>query len=176
MNKDLNQVTSYLDDVLVFDSDPIAHVQTIRSLFERLREHNIKLCPSKARLVSADANFLGHSISPADLRPKAEKAAALINMPIPTDIKQVRALMGGINCYRKIVPDLSKRLRPINSLLRKGVKFAFTPALENWCEKSWRRLRLREFWFSPIRTLLLTGHVRSTCTACLLYTSPSPRD
>ena len=49
---------------------------------------------------------------------------------MPTDVKQVRALMGGINYYRKILPDLSKRLRPINSLPRKGVKFAFTPAME----------------------------------------------
>ena len=28
----LKQVEAYLDDVIVFDSDPIAHVQTIRSL------------------------------------------------------------------------------------------------------------------------------------------------
>ena len=89
--KGLKQVAAYLDDVIVFDSDPIAHVQTIRSLFERLREHNIKLCPSKARLVSADANFLGHSISPAGLRPNAEKVSALIDVPMPTDVKQVRA-------------------------------------------------------------------------------------
>ena len=67
--KDLKQVAAYLDDVIVFDSDPIAHVQTIRSLFERLRKHNLKLSPSKARLGDADANFLGHSISPAGLRP-----------------------------------------------------------------------------------------------------------
>ena len=42
---------------------------------------------------------------------------------MPTDVKQVRALLGGINHYRNFLPDLSKRLRPINSLLRKGVKF-----------------------------------------------------
>ena len=38
--------------------------------------------------------------------------------------------MGGINYCRNFLPDLSKRLRPINSLLWKGVKFAFTPAIE----------------------------------------------
>ena len=92
--KDLKQMAAYLDDVIVFDSDPIVHVQTIRSLFERLRKHNLKLFPSKARLGATDANFLGHSISPAGLRPKAENVSALINMPMPTDVKQVRALMG----------------------------------------------------------------------------------
>ena len=78
-----------------------------------------------------DADFLGHSISPAGLRPNAENVSALVNMPIPTDVKQVRALMGCINYYRIFLHDLSKRLRPINSLVRNGVKFAFTPAMES---------------------------------------------
>ena len=46
------------------------------------------------------------------------------------DVKQLRALMAGANYYRKKLPDLSKRLCPINSLLRKGDKFLFTPAME----------------------------------------------
>ena len=95
-----------------------------------VRKHNIKISPSKARLDATDVKFLGHSISPAGLRPNAEKVSALISMPMSTDVKQVRALMGGINYYRKVLPDLSKRLRPINSLPWKGVKFAFTPAME----------------------------------------------
>ena len=56
------------------------------------------------------------------------KVSGLTNMPMPTDVKQVRALMGGINYHRIFLPKLSKRLRPINAFLRKGVKF--TPAME----------------------------------------------
>ena len=48
--KGLKQVAAYLDDVIVFDSDPIAHVQTIRSLFKRLREHNLKLSPPEGAI------------------------------------------------------------------------------------------------------------------------------
>ena len=128
--KGLKQDGAYLDDVNVFDSDPIAHVQTIRSPFERLREHNLKLSPSKARLGATDANFLGHSISPADLRQNAEDVSALINISMTTDVKQVHALMCGVNYHGIFLPDLSKRLRPINSLLWRGVAFAFTSAIE----------------------------------------------
>ena len=81
----------------MFDSDPVAHVRRIRSLIERRRTRNLKFPPSKARLGATDANFLGHSISPAGLRPNSEKVSALTNVPMPTDVKQVRALMGGIN-------------------------------------------------------------------------------
>ena len=104
--KDRNLVAAYLTDVSVFDSDPIAHIQTIRSLFERLRKHNLKLSPSKARLGTTDASFLGHSISPAGLRPNA-KETALANMPMPKDVKQVRAIVGGINL---ILPHFFARL------------------------------------------------------------------
>ena len=44
---DLEQVAAYLGDVIVFDSDPTAHVKTIRALFERLRKHNLKVCPRR---------------------------------------------------------------------------------------------------------------------------------
>ena len=75
---------------------------------------------------ATDTNLLGHSISPAGLRPSAEKVYALANMTMPKDVKQIRALMGGINYYHIFFPDLSKRLRPINAFLRMGVEFLFT--------------------------------------------------
>ena len=49
---------------------------------------------------------------------------------MPRDPKQVRALLGGVGYYRKFLRDLSKLIRLITSLLRKGVKFEFTPAIE----------------------------------------------
>ena len=80
MIKGLKQVAAYLDDVIVFDSDPVVNVRTIRSLFERLRKHNLMLSPSNAPFDATNASFLGHSISPAGLRPNAEKVSALTNM------------------------------------------------------------------------------------------------
>ena len=130
VTKDMKQVAAYLDDVIVFDSDPVEHVRTIRSLFERLRKHNLNISPSKTRLGATDANVLGHSISPEGLRSNAEKVSAWTNMPMPTSAKQVRAIMVGVNYYCNFLHDLLKRLRPITALRRKGVKFAFTPAME----------------------------------------------
>ena len=69
----LGKVAAYLDDAIVFDSDPTAHAKTNRALFERLRTHNLKLSRSKARLGTTDDYFLGHSMSTAGVRPNAEK-------------------------------------------------------------------------------------------------------
>ena len=128
--KGLGQVAAYLNDVIVFDSDPTAHVENIRALFERLRKHNLKFSPSKARLGATDTDVLGHSISPAGVGPNVDRKSALTKMPMPRDLKQVRALPGGVGYYRKFLRVLSKRIRPITSLLRKGVKFELTPSME----------------------------------------------
>ena len=125
-----NELGTYLDDVIVFDSDPTAHLENMRALFESLRRHNLKFSPSKARLGATDADFVGNSISPDGVRPDADKISALTKMPMPRDLKQVSALLGGVGYYRKFLRDLSKWTRPITSLLRKGVKFEFTPAIE----------------------------------------------
>ena len=117
---------AYLDDALVFDSDPTVQAKTLRTLFERLWT---KLSPSKAHPGATDADFLSHSISPAGVRSDAEKVSALIRMPMPRDLKQARAWLGGVGYYRKFLRGLSKHICPITSLLRKGVEFDFTAAI-----------------------------------------------
>ena len=85
--KGLAQVAAYLDDVILFDSDPTAHVKRIRTFFERLRKQNMKLSPSKARLDASNANFLGPFISPAHIRPYAERVLALMKRPMAKNLK-----------------------------------------------------------------------------------------
>ena len=94
--KGLDRVAAYLDDVMVFDPDPATHVDNIRSLFERLGKHNLKLSPYKAKLGATDADFLGHNISSCGVSSNADKVADVTLMPMPTTVKQLRSLLGGL--------------------------------------------------------------------------------
>ena len=146
--KGLKQVAAYLDDVIVFDSDPTAHVQNMRALFKRLRNNNLTFSPLKARLGATDADVFSHPISHAGVRPNADKISAFTKMPTPRDLKQVRALLGGVGYYHKFLRDLSKRIHPIISLLKKGVKFEFTPAMEVIVREILADLLPHPFWSS----------------------------
>ena len=128
--KGLANVAAYLDDVIVFDPDPSAHVPTITGPFKQLRKHNLKRSPSKAKIGATVADFSSHTISPAGIRPNASKVAALTKMPMPSDLKQLRSLLGGLSYYRNFLADMAKRTRPITSLRKQGVKFVFTPSME----------------------------------------------
>ena len=50
---------------------------------------------------------------------------------MPTGIKQLRSLLGGLSYYRKFLPNMARHIRPITALLKKGVAFDFTFAMED---------------------------------------------
>ena len=50
---------------------------------------------------------------------------------MPSDIKQLRSLLGGLSYYREFLPDMARHIRPITALLKKGAKFDFNPDMED---------------------------------------------
>lgn len=98
----------FLDDVIVFDLDPASYVETIRGLFLHLRQHNLKLSPTKSQMGWTAAAFLGPTISPSGVNSNAEQVAPLVNMPIPREVKQLRSLLDGLSVDRKFQPNLAK--------------------------------------------------------------------
>ena len=121
----------YLDDAIGSDDCPIHHVATLATFFTCLRLHKLNLSPDKSRIGAARVEFLGHVISADGVRPNDDRVAALTRMPMPTDIKQLRSLLGGLSYYRKFLPNMARRIRPITALLKKGVALDFTSTIED---------------------------------------------
>ena len=96
-------VTAGLDNILMYldaigpDDCPLHHVAPLATFFARLRLHKLKLSPDKSRISAARVDFLGHVILADGVRPNDARGAALARMPMPTDIKQLRSLLGGLS-------------------------------------------------------------------------------
>ena len=88
---------------------------------------NLKLATSKALLDAAEIIFLGHKISLKGVRPDPGKVEATKEMSMPQDVSRLRSLLGALSYYGLQLPKMAARTRPLNSLLRKGVKFEFSP-------------------------------------------------
>ena len=58
-----------------------------------------------------------------------KKVEALIKIPMPEDLKQLRSLLRGLSYCRKFLRDMANWIRPIASLLKQDVTFVFTPAM-----------------------------------------------
>ena len=163
--KGLANVATYLDDVIVFDSDPSVHVHTITGLFKHLRKHSLKLSVSKAKIGATDADFLDPTISPAGIRPNASKVAALTKTPMSADVKQLRSLFGGLTYHGKTLADMAKRIRPTTSLLKHGLKFVSSPSTETIVKTLLEALSAPPFWST------LTGARSPTTPALSSFTA-----
>ena len=121
----LDNIRMYLDDTIGSDDCPLHHEATLATFFARLRLHKLKLSPDKSRIGAARVDFLGYIISVDGVRPNDDRIAALTRMPMPTDIKQLRSLLGGLSYYRKFLPNMACHIRPITALLEKGRRVRF---------------------------------------------------
>ena len=133
-------VTAGLDSILMYldaigpDDCPLHHVATFATFFARLRLRKLKLSPDKSRISAARVDFLGHVILADGVRPNDARVAALVRMPMPMDIKQLRSLLGGLSYYHKFLPNMAYHTRPVTALLKKGV-FTDHQCLQQICKK-----------------------------------------
>ncbi len=52
---------SYLDDVLTFHQDTLAHLERLWEVFEAHRQDGIRLKPAKTKLFKSKVNYLGNA-------------------------------------------------------------------------------------------------------------------
>ena len=119
----------YLDGAIGSDDCPLHHVASLATFFARLRLHKLKLSTDKSWIGAARVDFLGHILSADGVR-NDDRIAALTRMPMLTDIKQLRSLLGGLSYYRKFLPNMARHIRT-TALLKKGAAFDFTSAMED---------------------------------------------
>ena len=62
-------------------------------------------------------NYLGHHINATGIKPIADKVQAIVNFPKPSNMRQLRRLIGMIAFYKKFIPNCSEIARPILALL-----------------------------------------------------------
>ena len=110
----------YLDDIIVFSQTFEDHVDNVRRVLRRLREHGIKLKPSKCSLFKRKVKFLGRLVS-ADgycMDPDNTKAVTSLADKKPTTVGEVRQLIGLLSYYRRFIPKFSVIASPLYELLQ----------------------------------------------------------
>lgn len=109
----------YLDDVLCYSKSFSNHVDHLQNVFSKMREHGIKLRPTKCELFKSQVRYIGRLVSgdgiqidPADL----EAVRALKNKE-PRTVGEVRMLLGFLSYYRSYIQDFSRLAKPLFELL-----------------------------------------------------------
>lgn len=113
----------YLDDVVLHGATLDSHNSKLREVFERLREHNLKLQPDKCEFLRKEANYLGHVISESGVRPDPKKVEAVESFATPKTTKELKGFLGLAGYYRRFIPGFSKIAKPLHELLKKDRQY-----------------------------------------------------
>jgi hypothetical protein len=73
----------YIDDIIIFSKTEDDHFQNLRLVFDRLKEYNLKLKPSKCHFLFNTLPFLGHTITPDGVKTEQRKVSKLKDWPTP---------------------------------------------------------------------------------------------
>ena len=106
-----------MDDILVFGSNPKEHDKRLKAALERLESAGVTLNPKKCEFSKSSLKFLGHVINKDGISADPEKVRAITVLPPPTNIPELRRIMGMINQLGKFLPSRAKVTRPMTALL-----------------------------------------------------------
>ena len=120
--------TAYLDDILIYAQSLEEHLLHIQNVFDRLKQHGLKLKLKKCQFLQNETNYLGFVINEKGIKPCEKKVQAIRTLPSPTCVKECRSFIGMCSYYRRFIPNFSEIAEPIIALTRKYAKF-------NWTEK-----------------------------------------
>jgi hypothetical protein len=90
----------YLDDILIFSPDFDTHLRHLQRVFDRIREANLRLNPSKCSFAAKECAYLGVVLTPEGVKTDESKIQVVKNYPRPHDVKTLKAFLGFAAFYR----------------------------------------------------------------------------
>ena len=127
----------YLDDVLVVGRTFEEHNDNLAKVFQRLRSAGLTLKPKKCKFAQLQVTYLGHVVSAEGVRTDPKKIRALLEFPVPANVKALRSFLGLASYYRRFIPQFSRIAGPLHALTKKNSVFTWTAA----CQETFERLR-----------------------------------
>ena len=106
----------YLDDVIIFSHTEKEHLERMRVVFDRLREHGLKLKPSKCEVFWTEINYLAHHVSKEGVLPSKKNLEAIAQCPPPDTYTKVKSFVGLVGHYRQFIKGFANIAAPLYDL------------------------------------------------------------
>ena len=120
-------VKVFMDDTLIYSKDMETHFEHIRMVLEKFKEANLTINVDKSEFARREVAFLGHIITPKGIKRSPEKVEAILNWPLPQNIKDIQRFNGICQWYSSFIPNFAHKAEPLYSLLRKGTPWHWGP-------------------------------------------------
>ena len=113
----------YIDDMLVKSTTAELHITHMSEAFQILREYNMKLNPAKCAFGMSAEKFLGFIVNYQGIEENPNKIKVVLDMPPPSNIKEVQRLIGRIVALSRFVSKASDKCQPFFQVLKKAFQW-----------------------------------------------------
>jgi hypothetical protein len=114
-------------------------------VLQLLKEQQLYAKPSKCFFGVKEVEYLSHIVSHEGVKVDPNKIKAMMDLPIPKTLKNLRGFLGLTSYYRKFVHHYGRIETPLTTLTKKDA-FSWTPeatkAIEQLKEVMWKALFL----------------------------------
>lgn len=117
----IEQVTCYLDDVLIYGGDRKECYSILIKILERFPQHNVEVRWEKSQWFQNKLTYLGHDISDKGIMVSAAKINPIMNYPTPKNTTELKSFLGMIQFYHRHLPNFSAKIPALFQLLKKIV-------------------------------------------------------
>ena len=110
----------YHDDVLVHSQSFTQHLQHVRTVLRRLRQHGIKLKARKCNFFKKDIGYLDHIASSDGYHPANSNIKAVtsfLDNP-PKTVGKLRKILGMLGYFRRYIRNFAEIAKPLTDLLK----------------------------------------------------------
>ena len=107
-----------IDDIIVTSETDDEHLRNLDMVLQRLLDAGLGAHPAKTRFFDAKTEYCGHAVSADGLHRLPANVDAIRGAPQPTNVSQLRSVLGLLNYYARFLPNLSTTLNPLNRLLQ----------------------------------------------------------
>jgi hypothetical protein len=118
-------VVIHIDDILVHAATREDHDEKLKEVLKCIHDAGITLNRGKCEIGVKEVKYLGYVVSEKGLTIDPSRVEAIVNMPSPTNKKEVLQILGLINFVDKFILQKSHLLEPLTALLRKDVEFVW---------------------------------------------------
>ena len=106
----------YLDDIIIFSRTEEEHLERMRVVFDRFREHGLKLKLSKCEVFKTEINYLAHHVSKRGVLPSKKNLEAIAQCPPPDTYTKVKSFVGLVGHYRHFIKGFANIAAPLYDL------------------------------------------------------------
>lgn len=166
----------YIDDLLIHSYTLEEHLKHLELVFARMKEFAVKINSKKSQLCQQEVRYLGFHVNEKGIGPTDDKVSALLSLPEPKTIKQLRKFLCAFGYYHRFVPNFFKTARSLLAIRPKTKNTASEPVELNDVQRA-DFTKLRQMLADRVRlahpvanaTLILEVDASGTGQGAVLY-------